>query len=235
MTRTYVVFTAACVAYIFGLLAYDIQREQRKELEQALRATGPVLAFPSPPDVRVPIPAARPGSRRAVQLGKVVDADPLISQIILSTNPSLGRRAARELANSIQAAAEKNGVDPYLLTALVRQESAFHSGAVSSVGAVGYGQLMPATAEELGVNALRPSENLDGAARYLSWQLARWGTNGKGVQLALASYNAGAGVVAHYGGVPPYPETQHYVRVISQDYHSMRSVANASILEEQSS
>lgn len=93
-------------------------------------------------------------------------------------------------------------------------ESRYCQDAVSPKGALGLGQLMPATAEALGVDATDPAQNLFGAARYLREQVDMFGD----VQLALAAYNAGPGAVKNYEGVPPYPETEMYVREVSRLY-----------------
>jgi soluble lytic murein transglycosylase-like protein len=112
----------------------------------------------------------------------------------------------------ITAAARKYGIDPALLSGLVRQESNFDPQAGSPAGARGLTQLMPATAAGLGVTDLTdPAQSLDGGARYLAQQLKRFGGD---ATLALAAYNAGPGAVEQHGGVPPYPETQAYVRKV---------------------
>jgi hypothetical protein len=108
-------------------------------------------------------------------------------------------------------AANRNGIDPNLFLRLVQQESGFNPNALSRKGAMGPAQLMPATAGELGVDPRDPLQNLDGGARYLRQQLDAF--NGD-TRLALAAYNAGAGNVRKHGGVPPFRETQNYVRAI---------------------
>ena len=115
----------------------------------------------------------------------------------------------------IRHAALKYNVDPVLLTSLISQESSFNQNAVSSAGATGYGQLMPDTAAELGVNPYDPEQNIDGSARYLRQMLD---SNGGNVKLALAAYNAGQGAVNQYGGIPPYAETQDYVSSVMSGY-----------------
>jgi hypothetical protein len=108
-------------------------------------------------------------------------------------------------------AANRNGIDPNLYLRLVQQESGFNPNALSPKGAMGLAQLMPPTAGELGVDPRDPLQNLDGGARYLRQQLDAF--NGD-TRLALAAYNAGAGNVRKHGGVPPFKETQNYVRAI---------------------
>ena len=107
-----------------------------------------------------------------------------------------------------------------LLQSLVKQESRFNNAAVSPVGARGFTQLMPGTAADLGVDPSDPMQNLDGGARYLATQLASFGR----VDFALAAYNAGPGNVRKYSGIPPFEETQTYVRRISGYYDAYLSV-----------
>lgn len=109
-----------------------------------------------------------------------------------------------------KAVARKHGVPEDLFLRLVQQESGWNPGAVSHKGATGLAQLMPGTAETLGVDPGDPMQNLDGGARYLLMQLGTF----KSPTLALAAYNAGPGAVQKYGGVPPYRETRNYVVTI---------------------
>ena len=106
------------------------------------------------------------------------------------------------------AAGARHGVDPSLLAAVARAESGFNPNATSGAGAVGLMQIMPSTAQGLGVNPHDPAQAIDGAARILAGNLSKFGS----VPLAVAAYNAGTGAVDKYGGIPPYPETQAYVR-----------------------
>ena len=99
-----------------------------------------------------------------------------------------------------------------LYRANIEVESAYRQDAISTAGAIGLGQLMPATARDLGVDPRDPLQNLDGSARYLAMMLERFGDP----RLALAAYNAGPDAVRQYGGIPPYRETQnHVVRVMA--------------------
>jgi soluble lytic murein transglycosylase-like protein len=121
----------------------------------------------------------------------------------------------------ITAAAKKHGIDPALLAGLVKQESGFNPNAGSPAGARGLTQLMPGTAAGLGVtNVLDPAQSLDGGAKYLRQQLDAFGGD---VTRALAAYNAGPGAVQRYGGVPPYAETQNYVRIVQANAAQYRA------------
>jgi soluble lytic murein transglycosylase-like protein len=114
-----------------------------------------------------------------------------------------------DLRPIIDEAAAKYGIRPELLEALIQQESGFRIDAVSSKGAQGLTQLMPATAAGLGVtDPFDPRQNIMGGARYLRAQLDRFDDD---ESQALAAYNAGPGAVLRHNGVPPYPETRNYV------------------------
>ncbi|MGY1727583.1 NlpC/P60 family protein [Geodermatophilus sp. SYSU D01062] len=125
--------------------------------------------------------------------------------------PSGAGLAGVPYADLFTAAGARHGVDPALLAAVAEVESGFDSAAVSSAGATGLMQFMPATARGLGVDATDPASSIDGAARYLRQLTDRFGST----DLALAAYNAGPGTVARHGGVPPYAETQSYVRKVT--------------------
>ncbi len=133
----------------------------------------------------------------------------------------------------VEAAAERNGLEPALLHGLIQQESGFDPSSQSSAGAMGLTQLMPGTASSLGVsNPLDPAESIEGGARYLAEMMARFGGN---PSEALAAYNAGPGAVTQYGGVPPYAETQSYVQKVLGYAESYRQehaapAANGSIV-----
>ncbi|TCB78313.1 lytic transglycosylase domain-containing protein [Acinetobacter sp. ANC 3781] len=121
----------------------------------------------------------------------------------------------------IKQAASQHGISEGLIKAVMHTESGFNVNARSPVGAQGLMQLMPATARRFNVsNAYDPHQNIMGGAKYLSWLMKRFNGN---TSLVLASYNAGEGNVAKYGGIPPFKETQDYVRRVSSRYSNLYS------------
>lgn len=145
-----------------------------------------------------------------------------LSGVAQSHNPGLANEEAREIADAIIDSSRRHDVDPYLVAALIAQESKFRPQVVSPGGAVGLGQLLPSTAGILGVDPFAPRQNVEGCVKYLKTQLNRW--NGR-VDLALASYNAGPGAVQKYGGVPPYSITRRYVYKINGRMETFRVAA----------
>ena len=154
-------------------------------------------------------------------------AQPIAASVIPS-RPGLAHRygtaqTERLVSTVAQAHARhpglrRAGISPVEWGALFRAniaiESNFRQSARSPVGAIGLGQLMPRTAQSLGIDPHDPSENLDGSARYLLMQLEEFGS----VPLALAAYNAGPDAVARYQSIPPYRETQEHVRKVLDVY-----------------
>lgn len=139
-------------------------------------------------------------------------------QPVASTTNTYAKASKPQLLNMISQIAHKHGVDEKLVKALIKQESGFNPNATSFCGAKGLMQLMPATAKTLGVNdPYNPVQNVDGGVRHLKWLLSKYNGN---VILALAAYNAGSGAVDKYDGVPPYAETQNYVKSILRNYLS---------------
>ena len=128
-------------------------------------------------------------------------------------DPVAAANANPAIAGMVRRVAREEGLDENQFMALVYQESRFNPCAKSGAGAIGLAQLMPGTAAGLGVNPYDIEQNLRGGARYFKQQLRQF--NGD-VALALAAYNAGAGSVRKYGGIPPFRETQGYVRSITQ-------------------
>ena len=151
-----------------------------------------------------------------------------------SATPSLGSFTTgnTEIDKFIVESGQRNSVDPLLLYSIMHQESSFKQRALSHKGARGLMQLMPFTASRFGVtNIWDPKQNIEGGARYMRFLLDLFDGD---VRLALAGYNAGEGAVKKYGyNIPPYSETQEYVRRIGRRYSLMRdpnAVANASTL-----
>ena len=163
--------------------------------------------FPSADEV-YPLEETSPESQRLFGEGETVEAMIIATAARHETHPGV----------------VKVGLTPttwrILFQSLVKQESGFSNAAISPVGAMGFCQLMPGTAADLGVDPTDPLQNLDGGARYLATQLNSFGR----IDFALAAYNAGPGNVQKYGGIPPFEETQNYVRRISGYYDAYLSV-----------
>ncbi len=116
-------------------------------------------------------------------------------------------------------ASRKHDLDPLLIIAQMRQESVFRTHAVSTKGATGLMQLMPATAKRFGVKNIHdPKQNIEAGAKYMRWLMDEFGDT----ELALAGYNAGEGAVIKSGyNIPPYRETQNYVRRVMAHYNEL--------------
>lgn len=150
--------------------------------------------------IRKPVPGALAGQPRRP---KIIELDAYAGIPSYGGSPGVYQDMAR-------SAARKHNVPEDLFLRLVHQESQFSPRARSNKGAIGLAQLMPDTARVLGVNPNDPKQNLEGGARYLSQQYRKFGD----WRLALAAYNAGPAAVEKYRGIPPYSETQQYVRKI---------------------
>jgi peptidoglycan DL-endopeptidase CwlO len=166
----------------------------------------------------------------APQAGEVVKVqdvgNPSVIRRVLpaeSASPVAGAASTASLsgvpyADLFTRAGSRHGVDPALLAAVAQQESGFDASAVSPAGAQGLMQFMPATARGLGVDPFDPASAVDGAARYLADLTDQFGST----ELGLAAYNAGPGTVRRYGGIPPYAETQNYVRTVMSKAEALR-------------
>ena len=152
-----------------------------------------------------------------------------IFNYIKNSNPKLKDGEIEWLYNRIDKYSRQYNIDPYLIVAVMEKESSFDHETISSAGALGLMQIMPSTAKELGVNPKRAEENIEGGIRYLRQQLDKYEGRYK-VHYALASYNAGAGAVRKYGGIPPYTETQNYIRKIVEKYNKLKQSENREVI-----
>lgn len=177
-----------------------------------------------------PIATPRSGKKKGRRNGASV-----VEPTLLNYSSGLAMTASRSLDgfttgdagidSLIVDSAKRNGVDPVLMYATMHQESSFKPRAISNKGARGLMQLMPGTAARFGVaNIWDPRQNIEGGARYMRFLLDLFGGD---VALTLAGYNAGEGAVLKYGRIPPYSETQEYVRRISRRYALMRDPETA--------
>jgi soluble lytic murein transglycosylase-like protein len=136
---------------------------------------------------------------------------PMLQGVRIHYPPMSEETYAEKKARLIRKFCGEYDVDVKLVYAMIEQESRHKHSAISPKGAIGYMQLMPSTAKELGVDPKDPFDNLRGGIMYISKQLKKFDGN---IELALAAYNAGAGNVYKFGGVPPFKETQKYVKNI---------------------
>ncbi|HLW61681.1 MAG TPA: lytic transglycosylase domain-containing protein [bacterium] len=138
---------------------------------------------------------------------------------VRASNPRLTSGQARWLGYAVVAAATRYGLDPRLLASVVYIESRFNHQSISSAGAEGLGQLMPGTANGLGVNPHDPLQNLFGAAWLIRLDLDEF----RNLPLVLAAYNAGSGAVHRWEGIPPFAETQWYVWAVLWVFDGLRA------------
>jgi soluble lytic murein transglycosylase-like protein len=169
-------------------------------------------------DSMMVLPATRKGGR------SLVGSEPVVP----------GAAAERQLSpaevdKAIDEAAQRHGVDPNLVRAVVKVESNYNPRAVSRKGAMGLMQLMPYTARSLNVgNAFDPHQNVDAGVRHLKKLLESYNGN---IELSLAAYNAGSGAVNRNGGIPPYRETRDYVKKITDLYWGSGFAYKSRIIE----
>jgi soluble lytic murein transglycosylase-like protein len=137
----------------------------------------------------------------------------------------------KDFQKTVNTAAVNYGIDPALVRAVIHAESAFKPNAKSRAGALGLMQLMPDTASDMGVaDPMSPEDNIHGGVRYLAWLLQK--TNGN-TMLATAAYNAGPGAVERHNGIPPYEETETYVkrvRILHGRYRKALTKGTAALL-----
>jgi soluble lytic murein transglycosylase-like protein len=187
------------------------QAEEARKAERAERAVQPASRHADRADWR-PIEEVLPGYR----------------DFIHTVNPKLTEAQAGDIARTLLDFSDKHGVDPRLVVALVLVESRFRPAATSYKGAAGLGQLMPGTARGMGVsNPYDMKQNMSATVRLIRGHLENNkvpGTNFvsiEGLAKAMASYNAGSGAVRKYGGVPPFKETQNYVKRVLSIYRQL--------------
>lgn len=144
-----------------------------------------------------------------------------IRQLLLDGGAAVAvSRAEKRYLKMILEIATRYGVDPLLIAAMVKAESSYNPRALSPAGAAGLMQLMPTTAEELGVaDSFDPEDNLYAGIRYYKKMLKRYGGD---IELALAAYNAGMGTVRTHGGVPPFKETRQYIDRVKTYYRQYK-------------
>jgi len=173
-----------------------LQRDGRMEAPPATGAS-------SKPQVSAPVSSVEKASGPASK-----PKDGTVSAAV----PSTAVKRLDTLNDLIAKASQQHGLDSSLVSAVILQESGGNPRAISPAGAQGLMQLMPSTADSLGVSdPLDPKQNIEAGARYLRQMLERFGGDEK---LALAAYNAGPGAVERYNGVPPYRETRNYVKSV---------------------
>ncbi|MCW5936847.1 MAG: transglycosylase SLT domain-containing protein [Fimbriimonadaceae bacterium] len=180
-----------------------------------------------------PIPGDIPSTGVPRATASPANLSPSLAQLVPAytnfakrMNPRLGDAKARQIAEGILAMSAHFGVDARLIVAIIVAESTFDPNETSHAGAMGLGQLMPGTAKMLGVsNAYDTDQNIYGTVKlmrdHLDTYTAKTGDDFEGLVLALAAYNAGPGAVRKHGGVPPYQETQRYVRKVIAIYRQL--------------
>ena len=207
------------------------------DFRNGVKTVAPVVA-PSQPAARKSKSRSKSATAGVSNAPVSMPSSPLVSPTVLtsglSTNGSVASLSAlrgyttgsSEIDGYLIQSGKGNGVDPLLLYSVMHQESSFKSRAISPKGARGLMQLMPGTAMRYGVtNIFDPRQNIEGGARYLRFLLDRFDGD---VNLALAGYNAGEGAVEKYGWhIPPYAETQEYVRRISRRYSLLQDPSAA--------
>ncbi|MFB6356241.1 MAG: lytic transglycosylase domain-containing protein [bacterium] len=133
-----------------------------------------------------------------------------------------------DLHQTIENVSKREGVPPDLVKAVIEVESGFDQSVVSEDGARGLMQIMPETAKQLQINPDDPTQNIKGGVRYLGKMMDRFGNLDK----ALSAYNAGPGAVEQYGGIPPFPETENYVKQVKDIYRQLKGTGKNQSLSD---
>jgi soluble lytic murein transglycosylase-like protein len=228
-----------CALIIFSSLSAHAQtkvsyRFDNFDTREGVRVEVPAQAKPArrngrlKPTARVVVPGAQSSIQKASVSRTSADAYAPTQSLSTTAAKSLDGFSTGDatIDKFIVESGARNGVDPVLLYSIMHRESSFKRFALSPKGARGLMQLMPGTAARFGVkNIFDPQQNIEGGARYVRFLLDLFDGD---VRLALAGYNAGEGAVMKYGKrVPPYAETQEYVRRISERYALMRDPSTA--------
>ncbi len=213
----------AAIIIVFSVPALGQGGSSGYQVDNFDFVNGVRLELPPPPVQQTRRPLRSRRSRKTNNLAYSHASVPINSLTNLNVQSSLDgfTTGDRAVDNLILESGKRNAVDPLLIYAVMHQESTFKRHAVSPKGARGLMQLMPPTARRFGVTSIfDPKQNIEGGARYLRFLLNYFGGD---LQLALAGYNAGEGAVMKFGyRVPPYRETQEYVRRIGKRYSVMR-------------
>ena len=195
-----------------GIGAVESRVQQIESMLQAMEARKAAALQKSgsslPVDPLAPTDAQKPFQFYLQQAGQNMDSP--------TNNGAINQQRFQMAQPLVENLSARYGMDKSLINAIIQQESGFNPNAVSRSGAKGLMQLMPGTAQQLGVtNPHDPVQNLDGGIRYIKGLMEQFNGN---IPLALAAYNAGPGAVTKYKGIPPYQETQNYVRNILAMY-----------------
>ena len=201
------------LALVSAAFDFDVSKRE-KELAPKPAEPKPTAKQTVPPERSVQL-ASRGGMDGAARIKEVYGA---YRNAISKFNRRLSPKEVDRITMSLLTFSWNYQVDPRLVIAVVLAESHFNPSATSRCGAMGLGQLMPGTAAGLGVsNAYDPVQNLAGCVKLIRGHLDKYGD----IKLALSAYNAGPGAVKKYGGVPPYRETQGYIRRVTQYYDAL--------------
>jgi soluble lytic murein transglycosylase-like protein len=196
------------IAQNFATPVNTIESDFKKILDKKLEETDTIEKTATPEE--------KTNVSAEIKLEDEIKTNPEIKEAIeLKSKIDLKAQSAN-VDELIETFSEKYNIDSDFIKAIIKQESGFNAKATSKKGAMGLMQLMPKTAESLGViDAYNPSQNIEGGVKYLKQMLDKY--NGNTI-LALAAYNAGPGAVDKYDGVPPYKETQNYVKAVLSNY-----------------
>jgi hypothetical protein len=194
--------------------------------QQIQNLLNPAQAAPQTPSTPSATALPIPGLDTSTPTPTATAAPTPAAQVPTATPPSAPPDRSMSLQDYAQAAAQRAGIDPNVFTAQIQQESGFNPAAKSPAGAIGIAQFMPATAAGVNLDPTDPYASLDAAAKMDAQKLQDYGGDwGK----TLASYNAGPGAVAQYGGIPPFQETQNYVKTILGNAQQAAQAAGTTI------